>query len=752
MQSKPETQITRVSALGLAPSSVALPRVLLNPDVSLREIGAKIWKRRVAASLFAAGIFLVIALYTFLKKPVYESVAQIRVDSSQQGSLGLEDLVSQKFADSDSEGGRLQTELTILQCAPVSMQVIKNLDLGHREDFAGKKLMAKVTAIDPMKMDPEAREKLLLKFHDSEKLEVLPKTRVIEIRFQNSNPKLAADVVNDIVDAYLQRNFDVKYQGAVQVSEWLSKQMEELKTNAARAEQRLAEFQKQNNILGTDENNNIVIDRLRHLNSQLADAEGDRIIKEARYRLASFGNPELVAAVVPSTTLQALRTQEADLKSQYAQLDAKFGGGFPRVQELQSQLKRLDQSITEEVNNVGKRLHDEFLAAEDSENLLRHEFEVQRQEAFELNATAVEFATLKHEVESSQELSDTLQLKLKEAGLMAGLASADISIVSPGMVAARPAFPKKSIMLPLAFLISAFGGLVFVFVLESFDDSMRTSEEVEAASYVPALATIPLISRRSLRGRYGRTNGRKHDTPLGGLGTMAAQRPASILAESYRVLCNSLLLTAADRPPQVLVVASGFPSEGKSVSSCNLAITLAQRGSKVLLLDADLRRSTLLRQLGVESTTTEGLSSMISGNGGPEALRKPFAQLPTLHVISAGPQTPWPAELLASKKMGALLERWRSEYDHVVIDTTPVLFFADSMPLAAQADGVLVVVRAGRSRRKAMLRTFDLLSRSKARVLGVIVNGIALESEYTNSYVTYGYSKSYGDLNENRIA
>ncbi|HXZ33152.1 MAG TPA: polysaccharide biosynthesis tyrosine autokinase [Terriglobales bacterium] len=746
MQNKPERQITRVAALGRVSNSVTLPPVFRNPDVSLGEIWLKIWKRRVAASLFAAGIFLAVTLYTFLKKPVYESVAQMRVDSSQQGSLGLEDLLSQKLADSDAEGGRLQTELTILQSAPVSMQVIKNLDLGHREDFAGKKLMAKVTAIDPIKMDPLSREKLLIKFHDAEKLEVLPKTRVIEIRFQNPDPKLAADTVNAIVDAYLQRNFDVKYQGAVQVSEWLSKQMEDLKTDAALAEQRLAEFQKQNNILGTDENNNIVIDRLRHLNSQLADAEGDRIVKEARFRLASSGNPELVAAVVPSVTLQALRTQETDLKSQYAQLDAKFGSGFPRVQELQAQLKRLDQTIADEVSNVGQRLHDEFLAAQNSESLLRQQFELQKQEAFNLNASAVQFATLKHEVESSQGLSDTLQLKLKEAGLMAGLASADISIVSRGMVGARPVFPKKTLMLPLGFLISIFGGLVFVFVLESFDDSMRTSEEVEAASSVPALATIPLITNRLLRNG---TKSRKYLPGPGGLGIMAAQRPASLLAESYRVLCNSLLLTAADRPPRLLVVTSSFPSEGKSVSSCNLAITLAQRGSRVLLVDADLRRSTLLRQLGVEPGTTEGLSSVLTGNSASQAVTKPFPQLPNLEVIPAGPQTPWPAELLASKKMKELLERWCTEYDHIVIDTTPILFFADTMPLAAKADGVLLVVLAGRSRRKAMVRTLDMLSRAKAHVLGLIVNGAVLESEYTNSYVTYGYSKGYGDFNEN---
>jgi succinoglycan biosynthesis transport protein ExoP len=743
MQEKPETQITRVSTALARPNSLAMPSAMRNPDVSLAELWRKIWKRRFAASLFAAAIFLLVALYTFLKKPVYESVAELRVDSSQQGSLGLEDLVSQKLADSDSEGGRLQTELTILQCAPVSMQVIKNLDLGHREEFAGKKLMAKVNAVDPTQMDPEAREKLLLKFHDSEKLEVLPKTRVIEIRFQNVNPKLAADVVNGIVDAYLQRNFDVKYQGAVQVSEWLSKQMGDLKTNAALAEQRLAEFQKQNNILGTDENNNIVIDRLRHLNSQLADAEGDRIVKEARFRLAITGNPELVASVVPSTTLQALRMQEAELKSQYAQLDAKFGSAYPRVQELQSQLKRLNQSVDDELHNVGQRLYDEFLAAQNSEGLLRRQFEQQKQDAFKLNESAVQFATLKHEVESSQELSDTLQLKLKEAGLMAGLASADISIVSRGMIAARPAFPKKIVMLPLGLVLSTFGGLLFVFALESFDDSMRTSEEVEAAASIPALATIPLVTRRTLR-----KDMRKHQMGMGGLGTMAAQRPASLMAESYRVLCNSLLLTAADRPPQLLVVASGFPSEGKSVSSCNLAITLAQRGSRVLLVDADLRRSTLMRQLGVEPGTTEGLSSMISGNCSSEAVRTPFPHLPTLDVIAAGPQTPWPAELLASKTMAELLEQWRAKYDHIVLDTTPILFFADTMPLAAKADGVLLVVLAGRSRRKAMTRTLDLLSRAKARVLGVIVNGVALEAEYANSYVAYGYCKREGELND----
>jgi capsular exopolysaccharide synthesis family protein len=317
------------------------------------------------------------------------------------------------------------------------------------------------------------------------------------------------------------------------------------------------------------------------------------------------------------------------------------------------------------------------------------------------------------------------------------------------MVSARPAFPKKTLMLPLGFLVSVFGGLVFVFVLESVDDSMRTSEEVEAASSIPALATIPLVPRKLLRRE---TNSRKRGLGSCGLSMMAAQRPASLLAESYRVLCNSLLLTCADRPPQLLVVTSAFPSEGKSVSSCNLAITLAQRGSRVLLVDADLRRSTLLRQLGMDTDSKAGLSSILTGTSGSEAISKPFPQLEKLDVIAAGPQPPWPAELLASNKMGELLEQWRSEYDHIVVDTSPILFFADTMPVAARADGVLLVVLAGRSRRKAMLRALEILSRAKAHVLGVIVNGVVLESEYTHSYAAYGYSKSFGDIHDKKSA
>ena len=728
------------------PTFPAYPPAAGPRQVSLADIWFTIRKRRVAIGVFTAAFFTVVALFTFLKKPVYESAAQIRVDSSQQGSLGLEDLVSQKLADSDSEGGRLQTEATIIQSRTVTMQVIKNLDLARKVEFAGKKLVARVGSSDPAYMSPKDREELLKTFENNEKVEVLPKTRIIEIRYRSVDPKLATDTVNGIVDSYLQRNFQSKYQGSMQVSEWLSKQMEELKTNAFGAQQRLADFQKQHDILGTDENNNIVTDRLRHLNQQLADAEADRILKEARYRLANTGNPELVAAVVPSTTLQVLRTQEAELKAQYAQLDSKFGSNYPKLVELQAQKKGLEQSIDAELRNVGQRLRDEFQAASDSENMLRRQFEEQKAEAFKLNENAVEFATLKHEVETSQELSDTLQLKLKEAGLMAGLASADISIVDRGLIPAKPVFPKTAVMLPLGLIVGLFGGVMMAFVLEAVDDTLETSEEIESISALPALAAIPLMKSRHLDGGVRGANQR---LPRTGLGTIAVRCRGTLLAEAYQVVCNSVLLASPEHPPRVLLVTSAVPGEGKSTTSCNLAISLAQRGGRVLLVDADLRRSTLNSLLALESKPTAGLSSVLAGACESEAVSRPVPEVPNLELIAAGPRTPCPSQLLGSNKMIELLERWSNEYDHVVIDTAPVLFVADSVPLAARADAVLLVVRSGRSTKKAFARVRDLLSRANAHVVGVILNGVDTRLEqysYSSRYGSYG--DAYGGRDE----
>jgi len=699
--------------------------------LSLAEIKFVLWKRRLAIGACAMVAILLVGLYTFLKKPMYESVAQLQYDASQSGSLGLEDLISKKLSDGDGDV-RLQSQLVILQSDKVSMQVIKDLSLARRPDFAGK-MATPVSTLDPAQMRPNQLDELLKRFHESAKYEVLPKTQIIEVRFRSTDPQLATDGVNTIVDDYLERNFQSHYDGTMQVSKWLSKQMDELKTNAEDAQRKLADFQKQNDILGPDVNDNIIIDRLQQLNEQLTQAEADRILKEARYRLASTGNPELVAAVVPSTTLEILRTQEADLKAQSAQLQSKFGQGYPKMRELTSQLNKLDDSIAEEVRNVEERLHDEYLAANKTESMVRGTLEAQKQEAFRLNRKAAEFATLKHEVESSQALSDTLQLKLKEAAVTAGLASADISIVDRGRVPAHAILPKPPLYLALALFGGLLGGIVLAFSLEALDDTITTSEQIQKWGSLPALATIPFTQAN---GKKIRGSGEGSE---GSVGLATLKSPNSGVAEAYRALRSSLMLANVDHPPKVIVIGSAFPAEGKSITSCNCAIALAQRGKRVLLVDGDMRRSSIHKIFGVDGR--KGLSTLLAGVSGSECILTPASDLNTLFVLPAGQTPPNPAEMLASQRMALMLKSWAADYDHVVIDTPPMIAVSDALPLAAQADAVLIVVRAGVSRRKALQRLSETLARINAKVVGVVLNAANPQLEYYYSGPRYyGYS------------
>ena len=710
---------------------------LAEREFTLADSWFTVWKRRRVMALFTLATLLLVSLFTFLKKPVYESVAQIQYDSTKSGSLGLEEMISQTFSSGDADQ-HLQTQAKILESDTVAMAVIKRLDLAHKEEFTGKLDGAeKIDTKDPMEMTPKQRDHLLLIFHGSAKVAILPKTQIIEIRVRSTDRALATDMVNTIVDAYLEWNFQSHYQGTIQVSNWLSKQMEELKSVALGAQRKLADFQQQHDIIGTDENDNIVLDKLKQLNEQLTNADADRMLKEARYRLAQTENPELIAAVIPGTTLQVLRSQEADLKAQLAQVDSKYGSGYPKVRELKSQVARMDASIQEEISNVGQRLREEYRAADKTEQLVRGQFEAQKQEAFKLNRNAAEFAILKHQVESSQGLSDSLELKLKEAMVSAGLASANINIVDRGKVPDEAVFPKKKIFLSCGLLLGLFGGLMLAFALESLDDTITTSDQIESWAGLPALASIPCVLGE---GRHSRALADKVST--NGFDLVTLKRPQSNVAEAYRSLRSSLLLSNVDQTPKVIVISSGFPSEGKTMTSSNCAITLAQRGVRVLLVDGDLRRSSIHKRFGLGQET--GLTTLLAGTSGDECIKTPIAELPTLSVLVAGPRPPAPSEMLSSLRMQEVLKKWSVEYDHIVFDTSPIFPVADALVLAAQADAVLLVVRAGVTRKKALQRMKEVLSRVNARITGVVLNAsdLKLEHYYSGPY-HYGFKTGY---------
>jgi capsular exopolysaccharide synthesis family protein len=705
-------------------------------QLSLVDMWRILVRRRAVILGFAAVMVSLAAAYTFLKTPVYEGVARLEIDPNRSGSLGLDD--AEKASASVDVDGRVKTEVAIIQSNTVALQVMKSLDLYTNPHFVGKDAVnARIQ--DLSQLSPSQRERLLERFSRNLMVRVLPSTQVVEIRFRSSDPALATAVANSIIDEYMQRNFHVRVDGTMQVAQWLSRQMDEVRTSTTAAQQKLADFQRVHNLLGSDESDNIVTDRLKQLNEELTQAEADRIVKEGRYRLARSGNPELIASVVPSTTLQVLRTQEADLQAQYAQMSAKFGNGYPKIRELQSQLARLESAIQTEGGNVEARLTKEYDAAANAEAMIRDQFAQQKQEAYKLNENVAQYAILKHEVESGQQLYDTLQLKVKEAGVTSGLAASYVGIVDRAQIPDRPVEPRKTLDLGLGLGGGLFGGLLLGLILDSFDDRVRTSDELAALTALPELSSVPFL--RVLSRRQSNDKGAPKLFRIPELTALSVLHTNSASGEAYRALSSVILLSHLDTPPQVLVVTSALPGEGKSTVSCNLATALAQEGKRVLLIDADLRCSSLYRHLGIGREP--GRVTMFTTPPTNYPRYQPFAGLPDLHVVSAGFSPAGPEEAVSPSTMQQLIGDWRAEYEHIIVDTPPLLPFSDALILSARADGVILVTRSGVSRRKALSRAQDVLSRSGANVLGFVLNAVR-NPEYYYEYPE-SYKQSVGD-------
>jgi capsular exopolysaccharide synthesis family protein len=713
----------------IPPSPLALhlpptvePRLPAARALELGDLWQLIVRRRLPIFGVTAAVFLLALGYALLKTPAYEGVARLQVDPTRSDNLGLDD----KPVSTDLDT-RVKTEVAILQSNTVALQVMQALRLFSNPQFAGAE--AKPHS-DISQLSAAERQLLLDRFTDNLIVKVLPNTQVVEIRFRSPDPALATTVANCLIDQYMQRNFRTRVDGTSQVSQWLSRQMEEIRSSTTEAQQNLAEFQRKNNFLGNDESDNIVTDRLKQLNEQLTQAEADRIVKEGRYRLAQSGDPELIATIIPGGTTQLLRSQQADLRAQYAQLSAKFGSGYPKLKELESQLAHLNASLENEGANISMRLANEFDAAMGAERMLRGNFERQKEQAYKLNEHVAQYAILKHEVESGQQLYDSLQLKLKEAGITSGLTSSYVSIVDRAQLPDKPVEPRRALDLALGLAGGLFAGLLLGLALDSTDDTVLGYEELEAAMALPELGAVPFFALAP-----GQRRGRRRPDLLGPAARPIAMRqPNCAGAEAYRTLCSVLLLSTVEHPPKTIVVASAMPGEGKSTVSCNLAAALAQRGRKVLLVDADLRCSSIHRHMGMSEGT--GLSTLLSATSTPHPRSQPIADLPNLHVIPAGFHPAQPAEILASAEMRRLIAEWSTQYEHIIIDTPPVLPFADALGLAAQADGVILVTRSGVSRRKALLRARDLLDRSGAHLLGFVLNAVR-RPEYYYAYPAY---------------
>src|ERR1700686_1389616 len=357
----------------------------------------------------------------------------------------------------------------------------------------------------------------------------------------------------------------------------------------------------------------------------------------------------------------------------------------------------------------------------------------------------VQYNILKRESEADKTLYEGLLTKLKEAGISEGLKSSNLRVVTPAMIPSYPARPAKARNIALAFLVGLVGGIGLALLREYLDNTVKTPDDVETLARLPSLAVVPAFGdsggsnkRKFLKGAS--SNGHEKRIEL-----VAQHLPKSQMSEAFRALRTALLLSRADKPPQVILVTSALPREGKTTAAENLAVTLAQLGDKTVLVDADLRKPGVGRLLNLGSGKYAGLSSYLAGVSTLDLVTVPHPAIPNLAAIPTGPLPPNPADLLSSHKLADAIVELRTKFKFVVIDSPPIMAATDAVILSVQADGVLLVVRSGETPKEAFTRTRDLLTSVKSRILGVVLNAVdASAPDYYYSYRYYPYSYGYG--------
>src|ERR1700690_415032 len=726
------------------PVGSALYNVLPAQESTLREYFRVLLKRKWLVLGCVAGIFAVVAIASLRQTPVYEAAGQIVVNKADSNLITFKDSmpVVDYYDQSD-----MDTEVRILQSDLLSLQVIRQLNLDKRPEFGGHADQKQPNLVaDPLQTDSNRTSALLGAFRGGLRVTLIPNTRIIEIHYSSPDPQLAASAVNTLAATYVEQNFKTKFESTMQASDWLSKQLVDLQMKVETSQEKLVRYQKEHEILGIDEKQNITTEKLDELNKEMTTAESDRMQKEAVYRQTQSSDPEVGAAAIiadagsgnGSSLLDKLREQQATLRIQIAELSTQLGPAYPKVAQLNNQVKEIDHEVQTEVNKAVDHLRGEYQAALQRETMLRGAFEKQKQEANKLNESAIEYSLLKRDVDSNRTLYEGLLEKLKEAGVTAGLRSNNFRIINAARVPTSPSEPNIPRNLAFALVLGIISGVGLAFLLENMDNTVRTPEQAQAISGLASLGMIPLGSKSGNRGPSG---ARLTLTSSKEAVEMVTQvRPQSQMAESYRALRPSLLLSNLGAPPKVVMVTSARPQEGKTTTSINTAIVLAQKGVRVLLVDADLRRPSVHKTLGMGPRS--GLSNVLTGTATLQQTVTTSPVLPNLFILPAGSPPPNPAELLASSNMRALLIELREQYDHIVIDTPPTLSVTDAVVLSPRADATILVIRSGQTTKQALRRSRDILMQVNAHVAGVLLNAVDLTSP--DYYYYYEYQGKYG--------
>lgn len=610
------------------------------------------------------------------------------------------------------------------------------------------------------------------------RVEPVERTNLVNIHVQSTNPELASKVADMTAKLFIERSFADQTGGAKRQYEELTKSIEDLRTTIAGQEieyiQKLQEF---NIPLRDGKGNDLNAERLQTISSNLLAAEDERRKIQAAFEAAqraSDGKGGILSVVPENKAILAAREQnlkrQADLEKRVEDLDRRIKEAeeerqtllvnyteeyskvkqiTAKIAELETQKVNLQRDVTQKIDSEGTKLiknaerevltalQAQLQAAQKREAQLRADYLNEVSSANVSGIAETKLTTLKREIETNRGLLDTYTQRQKEQELaIDGSRPDNLRFTTAAVKPTEPIGPQRNRNILVAFLVSLAAGIGLAFLMDYLDDSIRTSDDVGRHLGLPTLALIPhQVTNEKRKLLAANINGGASSTAL-----IALEDTRSAMAEAYRHLRTSLLFSSAGKPPQTILVTSSQPAEGKTTTAINTAITLAQSGADVVIIDCDLRRPRLHNHFDMENT--HGLTNYLSGEKNTDLMMKPCPGLPRLKIVTSGPIPPNPAELLSSQEMKNLLQFLRGNFKHVIIDSPPAISFTDAAILSTLVDGVVLVAMAGKSSIHLMRRFKQRLANIGARIYGVVLNGIKSDSvEY--GYYGYGYTYNY---------
>jgi succinoglycan biosynthesis transport protein ExoP len=691
-------------ASGAFPGGPSSPAQEEASEVNLRDYLRILVKHVWVIAVFFAVVLAGVAIHTFRQPWVYRASSRVNIRREVPELSQLQSLWN--FYSTQQE--YMETQYKIIASKKVARKAYQKLRLGdERTSDEAIDGFLKGIVVTPVK-----------------------DTFLVDVSYEGTDPDRITQYVNTIVQVYIDMHTLEKASKSIEAENAIQKELPKIVEQRRQAENQVRAFQEQYNLLSFDEskarlNRNLdaIEQDLQQLQREFVDGEARKAsIEAARAGKGLFS----LSFVQDSRVVSDLKLQVSRLTEQFVETQSlwKAGSGFPELEILRQKIDEKNAELQREVDLLVDGTLRRFIEiGEKIKEQLRRKSEI-TEALNDLERKKFEWDRLQAEVVQRQKIHEEAAAKLKEISYATGVSLSEITVVDPAEVPKAPVRPKPALNLTMAAVIGLLGGIGLAFFFEYLDDTIKGPEDVERYLRTPLLGIIPTFARSE--------NESKRDL-------QAFNEPKSTISETFRSIRTGILFSSPDREPASLLIWSAGSGEGKTMVSINLAIAMAQAGSRVVIVDGDLRRPRVHTAFSVEGE--DGLSSYLSGQKDIEALLVK-TQVENLTLVPAGPTPPNPSELLGAERMRNLVKILLERFDKVVIDSPPAMIVTDALLLASIVDGLIQVVSASNVSRKVLARSLEQMSKMGGRTIGAVLNKVRSKKgsyDYYSGYYYYGY-------------